>query len=310
MGWFGKKKRRPDDGAGASEPQPGIPSGQPPAPMGIPSGQPPPPAGIPMGQPPSPVGHRGSGIEDWRQLCQQQKAQLQDKVRAVVDDCQADVASTQMDTSWVDRRFLALDRDTEAAKTLVRSTWNRGSGFEGEDAERELDRIELDLFLIREEGYRWVRAQAARSMMNFALFQDSRTRMCPYCGQPMVGLMVSQSQHLPCASCGQTQLAEPGQAFRTFASSAARWVGEWDGFPQFAEMKRAEAVLQSYRDKSSVPLADLEAYHRCAEQYWSTVLVMEAQLVPEKQQHMTSLLETYMTGANRLLSSFWQWRSR
>jgi len=303
MGLFGKKKKlNPEAATG-----PSIPAGPPPAPSGFPMGQPPPP-GLPMGPPPAPGGPVVRNVDDWRALCQQQHEQLIADVRAFLDTCGSDIAATQMDTSWIDRRFLPIDRKLEAAKRLVRSTWNRSGDFSGEHMALELDMGELELELVREHGYRTVRALAARAMMNFALHQDARTRACGGCGQFMPTLLVGQAQHTQCRHCGFAQVVEPGQAFRIFASVAARWVGESDGFPQFATVKRFEAQLDSHRDKHQVPLELLRSYYHASEQYWSTVLVIEGQLVPERQPHLQMHLQAMMTDANRRLSSYWQWR--
>ena len=293
MGLFGKPKApapTTSTGAGVADAPPRVP-------------------GLPAGPPPRPAGPVVTSVADWRVVCQQQREALVASVSALLATCTDDIAATRTDTAWIDRRFLALDRQAEGAATLVRNTWSRLLD-RGAAPALELDRATLDITLVREHGHRWLRAQAAHAMMNFALYQDARTRFCGGCGASLGPLLVSQAHEIRCAACGRLQLVEPGQAFRLFASFAARWVGEGDGFPQYAAVRHLELEIDAERDTSRVPLELLRSYHQASAQYVSTVLVVEGMLVPEHQPHMPLQHRALMVDANRRLSRFWQWREQ
>ncbi len=97
-------------------------------------------------------------------------------------------------------------------------------------------------------------------------------------------------------------------AFRVFAASGARWVGEWDGFQSWAAMSRYEMQIQKFRKTRDVPMELLHNYNNAATNYWNVVFGSEAQLVPAMAGHAPSKVDAHLKPTRKLLRSHWQWR--
>jgi hypothetical protein len=91
--------------------------------------------------------------------------------------------------------------------------------------------------------------------------------------------------------------------------SVARWVGEWDAFGHWQNMKRAEMRIGRYRHTKDVPMALLHDYRAAAQNYWEMSLTVEAQLVPHLVAHLPKTIDARMKEARRLLRDHWQWRA-
>ena len=91
--------------------------------------------------------------------------------------------------------------------------------------------------------------------------------------------------------------------------SVARWVGEWDAFGHWQDMKRAEMRIGRYRHTKDVPMALLHDFHAAAQNYWETSLAVEAQLVPHLVAHLPTTIDARMKVVRRILRDHWQWRA-
>lgn len=219
--------------------------------------------------------------------------------------------------SALDQVWNPAEQELEQATLNLKHAWNRASSSltrergsqeqkGGLDRRYEVEKAEMEFDFTR--AFRHVRALAANALMQRALHTDARTRVCVSCAQPMVNLLVGQSQNMNCPACGVMQLVEPGNDFRLFAVSAALWVGEWDAIEHWLAMKRTEVQIRQYRERAQVPLPLLQNYHNAAQACYSTTFGVEAQLVPPKAAHIPRQMKAHMKDVNRLLRDHWQWR--
>ena len=75
-------------------------------------------------------------------------------------------------------------------------------------------------------------------------------------------------------------------------------------------MMRAQTAINGYRDRKDVPLALLEELEATSRSYWTTVLMVEAEHVPELTQYVDAKIDRYMKDVTRTLQQYWQWRGR
>ena len=228
------------------------------------------------------------------------------------------IATAQVDSSEHEVLWDKVDGELSRAQRQLYNAWNRmHSALWGSDAvdeetltreERRLDEEGCELELLFEAGRRESRADAARSIRAFAMRYDARMRSCEGCGAHLGAPLIVQAQVITCRGCGTRQNVEPGIAFHVFASSGARWLGEWYAFPDYQLMKREEVRIGGFRKKDDVPLAMLQAYHDAALDYWSTALGIEVNLVPYLDPHLERMIDARMKEARKLLRSHWQWR--
>lgn len=229
------------------------------------------------------------------------------------------LACVQTDIEPLEQLWESAERQLEKSQRALANAWNGPySALYGDAAVTEqqlaaeedklyIQSTELELAL--QAAFRQVRARAAQAMMQYALHQDAGSRYCLGCGSGLVMCLVGQAQNIQCPSCGLAQVAEPGQAFRIFAGSAARWVGEWDGFVHYQGMRRAETRISRYRNTKDVPMPLLHEFSNAATQYWQTSLGVEAHLVPHLAKHAPATVNARLKDARRLLRNHWQWRA-
>jgi hypothetical protein len=99
-------------------------------------------------------------------------------------------------------------------------------------------------------------------------------------------------------------------AERVFRGSGPHLLGDWQAFPAWERMMRAETSMGLYRDNKDVPMDLLREYEASSREYYSTRLNVEAQYAPEQQQHVAMKLEGYMKSTNKTLRQYWQWREQ
>ena len=256
---------------------------------------------------------------DWDRFIAEVQGRLQELLQQKVAESEPLIAAVQGDTQALMLLWGAVEHQMQNLQEEISDRWDEvcdeladdESASEelvnAEGQKRDLGNLELELAYLG--AYREVCARAAKKMMDWALNEDARTRFCSECGGPLVSFLIGQAQNIQCPACGADQTVEPGQSFRMFAASGARWVGEWDAFPHFQAMKRFECQIQQYRNSQDVPLELLKSYHDAAQEYWGTAFGVEAQLVPQMAKDIPNKVAAMMKGAQKLLRQHWQWRS-
>jgi len=258
-------------------------------------------------------------IEEWNASIERIKRQFERVLVQALERSGPLVAAIETDLSPIEQVWGPLERELDNVQRSLSKAWKRPYVVLSKDPtvgeprlaiqENKLYLESNELELAFQAAYRQVKAQAAQAMMQFALHRDARTRYCSACGSGLTTVLIGQAQNIECPYCGVMQMVEPGQAFRVFAAAAARWVGEWDAFPYYQIMKRAEVRIGRYRSSKDVPMDLLHEFHDAAQSHWRTALGVEAHLVPHMASHVARTVDARMIGARRLLRQHWQWRA-
>jgi hypothetical protein len=238
--------------------------------------------------PPSSAAKIEARLSEWREATAQIKSDFAAALAQAITECEPLAAAAQTEIMQIDRIWMPVEAKLERATKALSNAWNRPytvlykdptctAQLAAEDA--KYCEEENELALAYEAAYRQVRASAAQSMKEYALEQD-----------------------------GASDAPESGQAFRLFASVAARWIGEWEGLTDWQNMKRAEMRIRRYRKIKEVPMELLHQLHDSARSYWQTALGIEAKFAPHLQSHLERTIEARMKETKKLLGSHWQWR--
>jgi len=278
----------------------------------------PPPDFVPPQEVPRPVATGpAQSVLTWHGEISEVRQGFQRYLEQASSESEADIASMGNNLAVLQKVWDPAERELEVAQKNLTHAWNRAKSAMGREKLDKLQRDQRDnLYDVEtgelefdfEQAHRNARAQAANALMQSALHSDARSRVCVSCHQPMVNLLVGQAQNMNCPACGTAQTVEPGNDFRMFAASAALWVGEWEAFGSWRNMKRAEILIQQYHDRVDVPLDLLKEFHDAAQVCWGTTFGVEGQLVPQGASHIPRKVEARMKDAFRLLREHWQWR--
>jgi hypothetical protein len=100
------------------------------------------------------------------------------------------------------------------------------------------------------------------------------------------------------------------EARALFVGSGALCLAQKAAFDAWEIMTRTEVAMNQYHDDRDVPLELLERYQAAATEYWTTLLNVEADHVPEIRQHVPTKLQRYTKDISKTLRRYWQWRER
>lgn len=223
-------------------------------------------------------------IEKWDRAIAKVQARLDAVLNEALEASEPLIAATQADMGPLTRLWSAVEAKKHRHSDKIASKWDSISDelseldelpaaiMDQEGDKRDLAHCEIDVRYHR--AYRDVMARAAANMQRWAATSGD-----------------------PAARC-------------LFVGSGALCLGQQAAFDAWEAMTRAETRMGQYRKSRAVPMSLLEQYEAAATEYWTTLLNVEAQHVPEIAQHVPLKLQGYLKTVNRTLRQYWQWRER